>query len=164
MQLENIALIADIIQAVAVVATLIFVGFQVRYNTRIARMTAAQNSAQLLAQNLGHVTDSPDLAELLTDTERPLEDFSAAQRLRLSNFVATGFRHIEVLHAHRRYDIFEEELWQGAAGRLRRMLNNPRIRDWWEDNKDIYAVSFRDHVTEEIEIICAAEAKEQAQS
>lgn len=163
MQVENIALIADVVQAVAVVATLIFVGFQVRYSTRIAMMTAAQNSAQLLAQNLGRVTDSPDLAELLTNTETPLEDFTAAQRLRLSNFVATGFRHVEVLHAHRRYDIFEEELWQGAAGRLRRMLSNPRIRDWWEDNKDIYAASFRNHVTEEIEIICAAEAKEKTE-
>lgn len=158
MQLENIALIADIIQAVAVVATLIFVGVQVRYRTRIARMTAAQNSAQLLAQNLGRVTDSPDLAELLSGGRGDLEDFTDAERLRVSNFVATGFRHLEVLHAHRRYDIFEEELWQGAAGRLRRMLANPRIRDWWEDSKEIYAASFGHHVDAEIEKINADEA------
>ncbi len=158
MQLENIALITDVVQAIAVVATLIFVGFQVRYSTRIARMSAAQNSAQLLAQNMGRVTDSPDLAELLTDRDRPLEDFSAAQRLRLSNFVGTAFRHLEVLHAHRRYDIFEEELWQGAVGRLRRMLDNPRIRDWWEDNKEIYAASFGDYVDAEVRKIRAAEA------
>ncbi len=159
MQLENIALIADIVQAIAVVATLIFVGLQVRYSTRIARMTAAQTSAQLLAENLGRVTDSPDLAELLTGARGTLGDFTDAERLRVSNFVATGFRHLEVLHAHRRYDIYEEELWQGAAGRLRRMLSNPRIRDWWEDNKDVYAQSFRHHVTTEINTIVASETE-----
>ncbi len=35
MDLEQTALIADIIQAVAVVTTLLFVGLQVRHNTRI---------------------------------------------------------------------------------------------------------------------------------
>jgi len=155
MELGQIALVADIVQAVAVVATLMFVGVQVRYSTRIARMTAAQTSAQLLAENLGRVTDSPELAELLSGERGTLEDFSDAERLRVSNFVAAGFRHLEVLHAHRRYDIYEEELWQGAAGRLQRMLANPRIREWWEENKDIYAASFRDHVAEEIETIRA---------
>ena len=118
-------------------------------------MTAAQTSAQLLAENLGRVTDSPDLAELLTGTRGAPEDVTDADRLRLSNFVATAFRHLEVLHAHRRYDIFEEELWQGAAGRLRRMLANPRIRDWWHDNEDVYASSFREHVAAEIKKINA---------
>ncbi len=156
MELDQIALMADVVQAVAVVATLIFVGLQVRYNTRIARMTAAQTSAQLLAENLGRVTDSPDLAELLSGGRGTLDDFTDAERLRVSNFVSTGFRHLEVLHAHRRYDIYEEELWQGAAGRLRRMLSNPRIRDWWEDNKDIYAASFREYVATEIETFRAS--------
>ncbi len=153
MQLDQVALVADIVQAFAVVATLIFVGMQVRYNTRIARMTAAQTSAQLLAENLGRVTDSPDLAELLSGERGAFDDFTAAERLRVSNFISTGFRHLEVLHAHRRYDIYEEELWQGAAGRLRRMLSNPRIREWWEDSKDIYAASFREYVATEIETL-----------
>jgi hypothetical protein len=155
MELDQIALIADIVQAFAVVATLIFVGLQVRYNTRIARMTAAQTSAQLLAENLGRVTDSPDLAELLSGGRGAFDDFTDADRLRVSNFVSTGFRHLEVLHAHRRYDIYEEELWQGAAGRLRRMLSNPRIQSWWDENKDIYAASFRKHVATEIETLQA---------
>ena len=75
-----------------------------------------------------------------------MDDLSAAERLRVSNFVAVAFRHFEVLHAHRRYDIYEEELWQGAAGRMRRMLDNPRVRQWWSENKDIYANSFRQEV------------------
>ena len=159
MQLQVIALWADIVQAFAVVATLLFVGIQVLHNTRIARMTAAQTSAQLLTENLGRVIENKDLAELLA---RPAEDYDSitdADRLRISNFLASSFRHIEVLHAHRRYKIYEEELWQGAVSRMRVMLANPLVRQWWSDNKQHYATSFRKHMTEEIQLVEADAAQ-----
>lgn len=158
MELEHVALVADVVQAIAVVATLIFVGLQVQHNTRIARMTAAQNSVALLAQNMGRVTESPDLARLLSGESGEFESLSEAERLRVSNFIATAFRHLEVLHAHRRYDIYEEELWHGAANRLRNMLENPRIRAWWDGVQESYASSFQAFVTAEIETIKQSEA------
>lgn len=160
MELERIAMLADIVQAIAVVATLLFIALQIRHNTRIAMLTAAQTSAQLLANNLGRVTDNPELAELLSGARGSLVDLSDAERLRVSNFVTAAFRHIEVLHAHRRHGIYEEELWQGTAGRLRRMLSNPRIQEWWEDNRDIYASSFRNHVAADIQMIRTKAASE----
>ncbi|GJL91980.1 DUF6082 family protein [Hyphococcus sp.] len=153
MNLSEVALWADVIQAVAVVATLIFVGFQVRHNSLIARMTAAQTSAQLLTENLGRVIDHPHLADLLTRPDEEYHQLSPGDRLRISNFLAASFRHIEVLHAHRRYEIYEEELWQGAASRMRVMLENPLIRDWWTNNKPHYAKSFQEHMRAEIETV-----------
>lgn len=142
MELQEIAIWSDIIQAVAVVATLLFVGAQVRHNTLIARMNAAQVSAQLLAANLGRVIDNPDLADLLTRSREEYHTLSPGERLRVSNFVASSFRYIEILHTHRRYNIFEEELWQATMARLRVMIANPLIREWWAENKSHYAASF----------------------
>lgn len=153
MNLTTISMWADIVQAVAVVATLLFVGVQVRHNSRIARMTAAQTSAQLLTENLGRVIDHPHLADLLTQSDEEYEGLSPGDRLRISNFLAASFRHIEVLHAHRRYDIYEEELWDGAMSRLRVMLANPLVRQWWADNREHYAKSFQAHLTSEIEAV-----------
>ena len=62
---------------------------------------------------------------------------------------------VDVLHAHRRYNIYEEELWQGSAARLRMMISMPRIREWWADNQPLYAASFRTHVNAEIEDLAA---------
>lgn len=158
MNLENLALWADIVQAVAVVATLLFVGFQVRHNSLIARMAAAQTSAQLLTENLGRVIDHPHLADLLTRSDEDYEALSPGDRLRISNFLASSFRHIEVLHAHKRYDIYEEELWEGAASRMRSMLENPLVRDWWANNEQHYAKSFRAHMVNEIAAATNAQA------
>ena len=155
MNLEELVLWADLVQAVAVVATLLFVGFQVRYSTRIARMTAAQTSAQMLAENLGRVTESPELAALITGSRDQQRSLNAADQMRISNFLTAAFRNFEVLHAHRRYNIYEEELWQGSAARLRMMISMPRIREWWAENQPLYAASFRTHVNSEIEDLAA---------
>lgn len=145
MALEQIATIAEIIASVAVVITLVFVGLQVKHNSHVNRLSASLAGAQLLSQNLGRVMENPDLAALLIGRFED-EEQSAVDRLRLSNFLAISMRHFEILHAHRRYGIHEEELWQGTEARLRGSLQNPNIQAWWKDNKNFYATSFGDFV------------------
>ena len=108
-------------------------------------MAAAQTSAQMLSQNFGRVIEFADLAEILTRDDE-IENFTSAERLRVSNFMSASFRHYEVLHTHRRYGIFEEELWLGAEARLREQLSDPLIRDWFQDCKHFYARSFTAYV------------------
>ena len=144
MTLDQLASIASIIASAAVVVTLVFIGLQLRQNAQLTRMAAAQTSAQLLSENFGRVLESADLAELLVRTRTQDRDETRApgEYLRVSNFLSASFRHFEVLHTHRRLNIFEEELWQGSKARLWDSLSNPGVRDWWHDCKQSYAPSF----------------------
>ncbi len=139
--LTTIATIANILASCAVVLSLAFIGVQLRQNAQLTRMAAAQTSAQLLSTNLGRIIESPDLAELITKDGAP-ECWSRAELLRVTNFLSASFRHYEVLHTHRRFGVFEEELWGGTEARLRDSLSTPAIRDWWADSKPFYARSF----------------------
>ena len=141
--LDTIATIANIFASAAVVLTLVFIGIQLKQNAELTRMAAAQTSAQLLSTNLGRIIESPDLAELITKEGAP-ECWSRAERLRVTNFLSASFRHYEVLHTHRRFGVFEEELWAGTEARLRDSLDSAAIRDWWQDSKAFYAKSFVD--------------------
>ena len=145
MSLESMALIANIVASLAVVLSLIFIAMQLRQNMHLTRMAAAQTSAQMLSQNFGRVIEYADLAEILTRDD-DIESYTRAERLRVSNFMSASFRHYEVLHTHRRYGIFEEELWVGAEARLREQLSDPLIRDWFQDCKHFYARSFAAYV------------------
>jgi len=155
--LEQLASIASIIASGAVVISLIFIGLQLRQNAHLTRMAAAQTSAQLLSQNFGRVIEHADLAELLS-RDLIANPWTAAEQLRASNFMSVSFRHYEVLHLHRRYGIFEEELWVGSEARLKEALATPAIRIWWEDCKSYYAGSFITYVDSLIAEIVAAEA------
>lgn len=139
--LTTFATIANITASLAVVISLIFIGIQLKQNVHLTRMAAAQTAAMLLSQNYGRVIESADLAELLTrdpDGEPPTE----SETLRVTNFLSASFRYFEVLHTHQRYNIFEQELWEGTEARLRETLSNQRIRDWWYDSRTFYAASF----------------------
>ncbi len=151
--LETIATIANILASGAVVLTLVFIGMQLRQNAQLTRMAAAQTSAQLLSTNLGRVIEHADLAELVTREKGP-ESWNKAEWLRVSNFLSASFRHFEVLHTHRRFGVFEDELWRGAEARLRDSLSTPGIVEWWNNSKDFYAKSFVayvDQLVKEIE-------------
>ncbi len=144
MTLETLAAIMNIIASLAVVATLGFLAFQISHNSRMMRMSAAQTGAELFTANLGRVIESADLAAILARED--YSDLSDADLLRLRNFLAASFRHHEVLHAHQRCGVYEEELWHGSEARLRTQLEDSDVREWWEGSRPFYAKSFADYV------------------
>lgn len=82
--------------------------------------------------------------------------WSRAEFLRVTNFLSASFRHYEVLHTHRRFGVFEEELWGGTEARLRDSLSTASIREWWASSKAFYArsfVSYVDSIAAELEAL-----------
>ncbi|MCA8902010.1 MAG: hypothetical protein KDA53_12250 [Hyphomonas sp.] len=148
--LETVATVANIFASAAVVLTLVFIGIQLKQNAELTRMAAAQTSAQLLSTNLGRIIEHADLADLFTKEGIP-DCWTPTERLRATNFLSASFRHYEVLHTHRRFGVFEEELWGGTEARLRDALSSAAIREWWADSREFYAKSFVAYVDE----ICA---------
>lgn len=145
MNLEMASQIASITASLAVVISLVFIGLQLRQNAHLTRMAAAQTTAQMLSENYGRVIEHSDLAELLVTTEN-YDSWTPAERLRMSNFLSVSFRYHEVLFTHRRYGVFEEELWEGANARLTQQLADAAIRDWFEGSAEFYSKSFVAHV------------------
>ena len=136
MTLDQGAAIASIIASVAVVLTLIFIAIQMRQNLQLTKMSAAQSAALLLSQNYGRIIEHADLADILARVARGEEVDGT------TNFAAAQFRYFELLHAHMRTGIFDDDLWAGTEGRLHEVLDHPKIREWWGDNRFSYAPSF----------------------
>ncbi|MEO0982818.1 MAG: hypothetical protein AAFX03_09230 [Pseudomonadota bacterium] len=140
MSLDALAAVLNIFASLAVIATLGFLAVQVQHNSRMARMSAAQSSAQMLTANFARVIESQDFADLIA--RESYDDLTPAQMLRVTNFLSAGFRYFEVLHAHQRNGAYEEELWHAARNRIRAQLEDEAVRLWWEQNRTYYAKSF----------------------
>jgi hypothetical protein len=156
MNIEYFAAIVDIVASVTVVVSFIFIGFQIRQNTHALRMGAAQASVQLASDNMGRVVESEELAELIV---RPfvadaageeMVPLTPSEQMRISNFLSISFRHFEMLYTHRKYGIYEKELWESTRARMRQTLTRERVRDWWDDNKEYYGKSFARFVDDKV--------------
>lgn len=150
MTLEQMATLSNITASLAVIASLVFVGIQLRQSGLATRMMTAQINTQIMIENFGRLIDHPDIAEIFAGQRLP-EDVSPGDKLRIGNMFATTFRHMEMLHMHQRYGIHEQEMWQASEARLRERIPNAIIRGWWTSSKSSYAPSFVIYVDDEID-------------
>ncbi len=65
MSLEEFNYIAEIIASIAVIASLLYVGLQVKQNTEATRATAAQSFAEVDNGFVGLINTSNNLADIL---------------------------------------------------------------------------------------------------
>lgn len=150
MSLEQIALISSIISSVAVIASLIFVGIQLKQNSLATRMMTAQINTQIMIENFGRVIDNPDIAAIFAG-ERKGEEVTPGDILRIGNVFGATFRHFEMLHMHQRHGIHELEMWQASEARVEERIVNPIIRGWWESSRNSYGPSFTSYIDAKIE-------------
>lgn len=159
MNLELIATVSSIVASLAVIASLVFVGIQLRQSGLSTRMMTAQINTQIMIENFGRLIDHPDIAAIFAG-ERGPEDITPGERLRIGNVFASTFRHMEMLHMHQRYGIHEQEMWQASEARLQERIEIPIIRSWWETSKHSYAPSFVAYVDHRIAAWLAANPNE----
>lgn len=112
-KLQEYALIAEIVSAAAIVLSLVFVGLQIRDNTRASEATMYQNSLAYNIENLLAYGEDPATARVmnaftLEDSDGLTED-ETAQAMYL--FTAT-YRTIENLYLQYEAGMISEEGWE----------------------------------------------------
>jgi|GEM_PF-580749 len=149
MSLEQIATLSSIIASLAVIASLLFVGIQLKQSSLATRMMTAQINTQMMLENFGRIIEHPDIAAVFAG-EIPAGEIDPGLQLRIGNVFASTFRHFEMLHMHQRYGIHEQEMWQASEARLAERIPNPFIRSWWRSSRQSYAPSFVTYVDAQI--------------
>jgi hypothetical protein len=147
MSLADLAAIGSFVSGVAVLASLIFIGFQLRQNTRAVRAAASQAHSQNWQQITLPVVESGDFARIwrlgLEDVERLTDD----ERMRFYAFAGSNLRFFEGARLQWRHGQLDKEHWHNvektaidfaassgfkAYWALRRHWLSPDFQDWYE--------------------------------
>ena len=149
MTLESVYFVTQIIAALAVVASLLYVGVQLKQNTQAIRAAAVQSMAATVATNATNIASNPQNAALfrrgLTDYAE-LSDIDRAQFVQLMNGIFLSQDSIFWLY---REGSFPEELWQRELGGLCAWLGTPGGKSAWEEAH--LSKPFRQHVDQNID-------------
>lgn len=134
-KLQNWALIAEIISAIAVVLSLIYVALELSENTRVLEATSRTELASQDITYLSSALDSTILANAVAKREAgqelsPLEESQMMQREHLN------FRIFENAHYQRQIGALEERQWQRYEGIIRVLIcNNRFVQQMWDRNR-----------------------------
>lgn len=143
LKLSEMAHLAEIIGGIGIVASLIFVGMQVRENTLLIGVNSDQTvDTQNLALNVA-VAESADLADILVRGEADRESLSDVEKKRFDNYSFSRFGSYENV-----VGIFERGLMTQSdfdiwSRHFNDRFNRPGYRQFWIEYRDGYFPEFR---------------------
>jgi hypothetical protein len=115
MTLEQLSLVFQLAGALGVIASLIFVGMQIRQNTQATRVRVQENmtsgyiaTAQILIDNAEVFTRG------IAATRESFSSFSDADKLVYFGAIFSIFKHFENIHSQRQRGFIDDESWDGV--------------------------------------------------
>ncbi len=151
MNWDAISAIAEVLGAVAVVASLVYVGRQVAQNTAMMRVAA---SSETLERDHGLVLpliESEEMTEIWLKGDKRLNELREAQRQRLLLFerrAITLWHHNFHLHDQK---LLSEETWHYQNQMIRFLGDRRAMREAWSMFKSTFETSFQDYVDDLIQ-------------
>lgn len=147
MTLEQWSFVAQIISAIAVIASLIFVGFQLRRATDAIRAASSDAYSGAYTQFVQAIVENAEVADIWARGLREPRRLSEVEWIRFVAYVSAQFRLYESSRVQWLRGRLDDEHWQAiehhalsfanqpgfiAAWELRGHWHSPEFRTWFE--------------------------------
>ena len=143
MDLEYVARISEIVSSVAVVVSLIYVGLQVRQNTRALRATTYNAVTANSIAILNSMDTHPEYCEFLVRVQSDYGSATAAEKLRFNMCLLSAFRHWDNLLYQFRNGMLEREMWESYDRTMTGWLANTAWCNWFVANSRSFSDSLQ---------------------
>jgi len=147
---DALGAVAELLGAVATVATLAYLAVQIRANTRAIRSSAVQaansnigNVASLLGQSAGN-------AEVVHRGLASFEALSEAEQTHFTIMLAHVFANLDAMYWDRRNDVLPREIWERELRVLRYYLSTDGGRSVWRRQRHSVSTPFFEFVRAEL--------------
>jgi len=137
MNWDAIGAIAELLGAVGVIASLVYLATQIRQSRdQIRRNSESVEAATALAvseatqHRLLVLAQTPDLAEAMRKMESG-DELSATERIQLGFFTRATLRGIENTFVQHGRGMIADEVWQGYESLLRNAVRSLVVQEWW---------------------------------
>lgn len=146
---DAIGAMGELVGAVAVVATLIYLSVQLRQNTRTVRVSSAQAVTEELQDMFSLLASDQELAEIFAKAGRDSE-LSGANRVRYYTFNSNLLRVYENAFLQKQQNVIDEAHWSGMTRMMIDYTKMAAFPEYWQDRKHWLSESFQRYMESEI--------------
>jgi len=143
MNLSDLASIGSFVSGVAVLASLIFVGFQLRQNTQAVRAAASQAHSANWQQLIMTIIERADVARLMRLGLADINNLSDDDRVRFIALASGLFRFVEGARLQWRHGQLDKAHWQNAEINMIDFASQPGIRTYWALRRHWHSEEFQ---------------------
>jgi len=146
--LESFAYLAEIVGAIAVVVSLIYLAVQVRQSNRAQSTENYARALERFAQFQANLTHNAEFAIIFSKGVEDLRSLEPWQRLRVVWSMHETFDCFEFLFQSARVGTVPAEVWERWSAATAWWLSYPGIQQWWASKPIPYTRSFSAFVEE----------------
>ncbi len=143
MNLEELAYISQIIGVVAVFASLIFVGLQIRQNTKALKATSHHAVTDSFNVMNALIVSDQKVARLWRLGMAGSETLDEDERVSFAMLALAYMRVFETLYYQYSAGTLEKKLFDAELNTLKWSVTNPGFKAWWSDNPISLSAEFR---------------------
>jgi hypothetical protein len=146
MTLAELSDISQALGAVAVVASLIFVGIQIRQNTAATRAASHNAVSDSLNEINRMFAESAELSRIWLAGMADRDALTAEERWRF-DATARAYMHVcETMYIQAGLGVGDKGIMLAEEEGIRRVLAAPGVRAWWMENPYGFCAEFRSYV------------------
>ena len=157
MNWEAIGAVAEALGAAGVIATLVYLGVQIRANTTALRVEARRAEMNSGADFIQSIACSEHVADLFLSGLQDPKALSPRESMRffllLGQYMGTEATHYEEVEL----GFAGRETLERRKAQLRVFLETTGGRFWWRNFADTMPPAFRAYVEREFPLVCSAE-------
>ena len=143
MSLEQASFVAQIVSAAAIIASLLFVGVQLKQATRAMRNSSSQAHSAIYSGVISTIIDNGEFASIW---RRGLADPATLNEDEWIRFIAcasTQFRFFESSRVQWLNGQLDGEHWQNIEAQVTSFAAQPGIRAWWKIRRGWHSGAFQ---------------------
>ena len=138
MSFEQISYLAQIVASIGVIVSLVFVGLQIKQNTRALQRTEHNSTMEQWTVIRQAIAQNRDVAELMTAGLHGESPLDAADQLRLEQMLQENAWAAFHIWDRTQRGIFPKGTFEATAGALLgTLLKTPGGESWWDRAKHI---------------------------
>ena len=144
--ISELGSIGEFVSAIAVVASLIYVGIQLRQNTAAIKITTAQVFTDTWNNYIRTLNLAPELADIFYRGLTGTSTLKGPEITQFYSFLSQAFTTYQSFFMQRKKGVVDEGYWNTYVHAIHDLMSCEGAREYWSHRRHWYAEEFQDYV------------------
>lgn len=150
MNWEAIGAISELIGAIAVVVTLIYLAIQIRQNTRAIRLDTGHDITEEYRDIFALMAVNKELATLVHKAAADFESITGTDKVQYYALNSNFLRAVENAYIQWSENALDRRHWSGMKRMLTDYAQLPAFREYWPNRQHWFSQDFQDFMQTEV--------------
>jgi hypothetical protein len=146
MNWEALGAIAELVGAVSVLVTLLYLARQIRQNRESVESASAETVLSNISNALQNAASSSQVSNVILSGSENIGVLTEQERGQFLFWMYSYFRILEQGYHHYLTKNFTSSIWEGHARHAQTLLSTPGVMKYWELRREVFSPEFQKYI------------------